>query len=56
MVDKSCNVEKIDIVKMARAKGKIVKYADFCKTKLAKETTLTEDEVAYYTSLEREKK
>ncbi len=42
-----------DLVKLAKEKGKITKYSDFCKTKLAKDTALSKKEITYYTSKDK---
>lgn len=38
------------LVKMAKEKGLIKKYSDFCNTTEAKKYALSEEEVIYYTS------
>lgn len=43
-----------NLVKKAKEKGLIQTYEEFRKTDLAKETALTEEEVAYYISKKKE--
>lgn len=54
MVSDSYKKRVSKLVKQAKEKGKITKYTDFCKTKLAEETALTDEETAYYISKKRE--
>ena len=44
------------LVKIAKEKGKVIKYKDFCKTKEAKETALTKEEITHYISKKEEEK
>lgn len=39
-----------ELVKIAKQKGLVKKYSDFCKTKESKKYALSEEEVVYYTS------
>ncbi len=47
---------KLNIKELAKEKGKIKNYEQFCKTEEAKESALTEDEILYYNELKNKKK
>ena len=38
------------LIKTAKKNGMITNYSDFCKTKLANDTQLNEEEISYYTN------
>jgi len=50
MVDKDYRKKASNLVKLAKEKGLIKKYADFCDTEEAKKYALSKEEVVYYTS------
>ena len=50
MITKNYKKRASELVKIAKEKGLITKYSDFCNTKKSKEYSLSEDEVIYYTS------
>ncbi len=56
MKNKMLKEKAHSLVKIAKEKGKITEYKDFLKTDLAKETTMTDKEISYYTSKEEEGK
>lgn len=51
MVNATYKEKASRLVKMAKEKGLLKKYADFCKTDEAKKYALSKDEVIYYTSM-----
>lgn len=51
MTKKTLQKKARSLVVIAKEKGLITEYKDFLKTDLAKETALTKEEIAYYTSL-----
>ena len=55
MVSEAYKKRADSLVKKAKEKGLIKSYEDFLKTDLAKETSLTKEEVAYYISKKEEK-
>ena len=55
MVSSDYKKRASELVKAAKEKGLIKKYSDFCKTKDSKEYALSEEEVIYYTSKEKER-
>ena len=50
MVNADYRKRASELVKVAKEKGLIKKYSDFCKTKEAKEYAPSKEEVIYYTS------
>ena len=56
MVSKDYNTRTKKLIKKAKEKGLVKSYKDFCNTKIAEETKLAEDEVAYYISEKKEEK
>ena len=43
-----------NLVLKAIEKGLIISYEDFCKSELSKETSLTDEEIAYYIARNKE--
>ena len=39
------------IIEKAKKKGLVKTYSEFCKTEEGKKTTLSKDEIVYYTSM-----
>ena len=56
MVSEVYKKKASSLVKRAKEKGKVVKYKDFCRTKEAKETALTKEEITHYISKKEEEK
>ena len=56
MVNKDYNTRTKGLIKRAKEKGLVKSYKEFCNTKIAEETKLSEDEVAYYISENKEDK
>ena len=56
MVNEVYKSKAHSLVQRAKEKGLIKSYKDFCNTKIAEETKLAEDEVAYYISEKKEDK
>lgn len=56
MINEELRKEIRKLVEQAEEQGKITEYSDFSKTKLAEETALSEEEVAYYIAKHREEK
>lgn len=54
MISEELRKEIRKLVEQAEEQGKITEYSDFSKTKLAEETALSKEEVAYYTTKHRE--
>lgn len=50
MINKSYKTKAHNLVQQAKEKGLIKKYRDFCDSSLGKCTTLSEEEIEYYTS------
>lgn len=50
MVSETYKKRVHDLVNRAKEKGKIIKYSDFSKSKLAEDAKLDEEEVTYYIS------
>lgn len=50
MVNDSYKSRAKSIVSKAKEKGIIKSYSDFCKTEIAKKSTLSSKEINYYTS------
>jgi dTDP-4-amino-4,6-dideoxygalactose transaminase len=51
MVDTNYKKKATEMVKLARQKGLIKKYSEFCDTDEAKERALSKEEIIYYTSM-----
>ncbi len=56
MVNNSYKSKAKDLVLKAKNKGLITKYSEFCRTKLGKSSSLTQEEIKYYTSISKEVK
>ena len=54
MVNNSYKTKVQGLIAKAKQKGKIVKYADYCKTNEAKTHALNKEEVNYYISNNKE--
>lgn len=50
MVDVDYKKKASELVKLAKEKGLIKKYAEFCSTDEAKKYALSKEDVIYYTS------
>ena len=53
MVSKEYKQRARKLVQEAKERGLVTKYKEFSKTDLAKKTTLTKEEVAYYISKQK---
>lgn len=53
MVKESYKERAKNLTKIAKEKGLIKTYDDFCKTDIAKKTALSKKEIAYYTSIDK---
>ena len=54
MVNNSYKAKVTDLISKAKEKGLVKSYSQFCQTKDAKQTSLSKDEVNYYTSQNKE--
>lgn len=50
MVSEFYKKKASSLIRKSKETGLVKTYKDFCKTKLANETALSEEEIAYYTS------
>lgn len=48
MIDNFLKEKAHQLVELAKSKGLVMKYEDFIKTDLAKETALTTEEIQHY--------
>lgn len=56
MVNMDYRKKASELVKMAKQKGLIKKYDDWCNTEDAKKYAISKEDVIYYTSREKEQK
>ncbi len=54
MVSEFYKKKASSLTRKAKENDLVKTYKDFCKTKLANETALSEEEIAYYTSRKKE--
>lgn len=51
MVNNLYKSKVTDLIKKAKKKGLVKTYSQFCQTEEGKETSLSKDEIIYYTSI-----
>ena len=54
MVNEIYKTKATALIKKAKEKGLVKKYKDFSKTDISKESKLTDEEIAYYISNNKE--